>query len=193
MPSAIHISTARHLNVLMIQWNLFASSRRLRHSDGYRDVREAIVENKARIGICSFSEVYDHELMWAHYAEGFKGICIGYSFSRLLSHLENDVEFVRMSYDERVPTVRHNNEPPLLVAKKILSYKNYRWLYEREWRMFAPLGRVPYGSRSCVTHVYLGSRMEQAHRNQVARSLEGLRITISDMTVKKYSIGFIDI
>jgi Protein of unknown function (DUF2971) len=122
---------------------LFASSRRLRNTDGYRDVREAIVENKARIGICSFSEVYDHELMWAHYAEEFKGICIGYSFSRLLSHLEDNVEFVRMYYDEKVPTVRHNSEPPLLIAKKILSCKNYRWLYEREWRMFAPLGRVP--------------------------------------------------
>ena len=172
---------------------LFASSRRLRNSDGYRDVREAIVENKARIGICSFSEVYDHELMWAHYAEEFKGICIGYSFSRLLSHLEDNVEFVRMYYDEKVPTVRHNNEPPLLVAKKILSCKNYRWLYEREWRMFAPLGRVSYRSRSCATHVYLGSRMEQGDRDAVARALEGLRITVSDMTIKKYSISFIDI
>lgn len=172
---------------------LFASSRRLRNSNGYRNIREAIVENKARIGICSFSEVYDHELMWAHYAEQFKGICIGYSFSKLLSHLEDGVEFVRMYYDEKVPTVRHNSEPPLLVAKKILSCKNYRWLYEREWRMFAPLGRVPYDSRSCVTHVYLGSRMEQEQRNEVARSLEGLQITVSDMTIKKYSISFIEI
>ena len=44
---------------------LFTSSKILRKSDGYRAVRDAIRDNKARIGICSFSEVYDHELMRA--------------------------------------------------------------------------------------------------------------------------------
>ena len=54
---------------------LFSSSHLLRESEDYRAIRNAIRENKAQIGMCSFSEVHDHELMWAHYADQFRGIC----------------------------------------------------------------------------------------------------------------------
>lgn len=172
---------------------LFASSQRVRQSENYRDVRAAIVDNKAKIGICSFSEVHDHELMWAHYADQFGGFCIGYSLSRLLEGFGDNIDFVRMYYDERVPTVRHTSTEPMLLAKEILSCKNYRWLYEREWRMFAPIGKVVYTGPTCVKHVYLGSRMTQEHRNKVKKELQGTSITLSDMSIKKYSMSFSDI
>jgi len=57
---------------------LFTSSQLLKKSERYREIRRAITDKKAQIGMCSFSEVYDHELMWAHYANQFKGICIAY-------------------------------------------------------------------------------------------------------------------
>jgi hypothetical protein len=37
-----------------------------------------------RMGIASMSEVYDHEPMWAHYADQFQGMCVQYNLSRLL-------------------------------------------------------------------------------------------------------------
>src|ERR1019366_7626025 len=79
---------------------LFTSSRLLKESADYRAIRAAIRDNKARIGVCSFSEVYDHELMWAHYADQFQGICVAYSLTLLLKALGDDVSFVRMYYDE---------------------------------------------------------------------------------------------
>ena len=92
--------------------------------------------------MCSFSEAYDNELMWAHYADQFTGICIAYSLSKLLRKLGDDATFVRMYYNEVVPTVYHVKKNPDDLAKMVLSNKNYRWLYEREWRMFARLGRA---------------------------------------------------
>src|SRR5438445_5082204 len=44
---------------------LFSSSKLLRRSEDYRRIRNAIADNKAQIGMCSFSEVHNHELMWA--------------------------------------------------------------------------------------------------------------------------------
>jgi Protein of unknown function (DUF2971) len=170
---------------------LFASSQRVRQSENYRDVRAAIVDQKAAVGICSFSEVNDNELMWAHYASQFKGICVGYNLSRLLNNLNEDAEFVRVYYNEDVPQVRHTSTPPRLLAKKILSCKYYRWLYEREWRLFSELGKLPYQDKSCATHVYLGSRMTETNRNKVVAALQGLPIHVSDMSVEKYSISFI--
>jgi hypothetical protein len=144
------------------------------------------------MGVCSFSEVCDHELMWAHYAQQFTGICIAYSFSRLLKHLSDDIEFVRMYYDETVPTVHRTKKDPSELAKMVLSYKNYRWLYEREWRMFAPIGKARYRFANCVSCVYLGSRATAGNRRRIKDALEALDIQTRNMTIDEYFINFED-
>jgi hypothetical protein len=166
---------------------LFSSTQSLRASEDYKSIRDSIIENKARIGICSFSEVNNHGPMWAHYADEFRGICIAYSLSGLLDALSSDVTFVRMFYNEDVPTVSPSLPDR---AQMILSYKNYRWLYEREWRMFGPLGKVSYASSECVSKVYLGSRMGDRHRDSLTEELGKLNIPVHEMTIKKYSIEF---
>lgn len=55
------------------------------------------------MGIASFSEVYDHEPMWAHYADQFKGMCVQYSLNRLLKGLDSDIAITRMMYSENEP------------------------------------------------------------------------------------------
>jgi hypothetical protein len=92
-----------------------------------------------------------------------------------------------MSYNEDVPAVRLSDSDP---AKKILSCKNYRWLYEREWRMFGTLGRVSYAKTQCIARVYLGSRMTDAHRNEITARLSNFDIPTHEMMIEKYSIGF---
>ena len=54
--------------------------------------------------------------MWAHYASQFTGICVGYSLSRLLKNLGDDVRFVRMYYSEKVPTVHRPHMEVSLLA-----------------------------------------------------------------------------
>lgn len=169
---------------------VFRSSKVFRESNNYRDTRRDIIHNKTRTGMCSFSEVHDHELMWAHYADQYKGICIGYSLSRLLDNLDDDVSFVRMYYNEAVPIVRQSKQEPEDVAKMVLSYKNYRWLYEREWRMFAPLGKANYNDKACVTHLYLGSRIDPSKRAKLITAMKSLKIPTDDMKIDRYSITF---
>ena len=82
---------------------VYSSSKVFKKSANYRAVRSAISDRKSEIGICSSSETRDQELMWAHYAHQFSGICIEYSLSSLLSLLPKDASFVRMFYDERGP------------------------------------------------------------------------------------------
>lgn len=156
----------------------------------YSTIRQLIVDKKSQIGMCSFSEVRNHELMWAHYTEQFTGICISYGFSKLLSHLPKDVSFARMFYNETEPTVHTTRKEPGDLARMVLSYKNYRWLYEREWRMFAPQGRAYYGDTKCVTGVYLGSRISDVHQREISDRLKLLKIKVHRMTIKKYSISF---
>ena len=128
--------------------------------------------------------------MWAHYANQFRGLCIAYHLPRLLKSLDDDVNFVRIFYNESVPLIGKTDKSTDELARKILSYKNYRWLYEREWRMFAPQGKAFYQDRTCVTHVYFGSRMDPVDMETISRKLDELEIKWSAMSVKKYSISF---
>ncbi len=83
---------------------------------------------------------------------------IAYNFRELLGELPDDVHFTRLYYTERIPVVGISRQEPENLAKRVLSYKNHRWAYEREWRMFAPKGVVPYKTRKSIRHVYLGYR-----------------------------------
>lgn len=171
---------------------VFTSSKLLRRSPKYHAIRDEIISIKANLGICSFSEVHDHPLMWAHYADEFRGICVGYRLGRLFKRLKRaGVNFVRMYYNEAEPTVPlTTKEKTTELAKKVLSYKNYRWLYEREWRMFARQGPVTYEDIKCVSHVYLGSRMGDDQQREIVQTLTPLGIRVSRMSIKKYFISF---
>jgi hypothetical protein len=100
------------------------------------------------------------------------------------------VSFVRMFYNETEPNVHRTHEDGDRIAKMILSYKNHRWLYEREWRMFAALGKAYYRDTASVTSVYLGSRITDSDRDKITDRLSRLRIKTHIMTIKKYSISF---
>lgn len=184
-----HLFCSAYTNLNDPMEGLFASSRALRAEEKYRAIKEAISNTKAGIGICSFSEIHNHELMWAHYAGQFEGMCIAYRLSGLLK-MPPYISFVRMYYDEKVPTIHRSRKDPALLALTVLSYKNYRWLYEREWRMFARPGLIAYSEISTVSHVYLGSRMNPEIQRRIEQELVPLGIKVSAMKIDKYTISF---
>ena len=109
----------------------------------------------------------------------------------MLKNLAKEVSFVRIYYDEKVPVIRRGKKSASELAKLVLSYKNYRWLYEREWRTFGPLGKVSHEDSSCVDRVFLGSRMSDDDRHAIKRVLTRLSIKMIEMKISKYSISFI--
>jgi hypothetical protein len=170
---------------------VYRASKQLRESEKYLETKKLIAGKKANLGICSFSESHRNEIMWAHYADEYKGICIEYRFSSLLTNLSDDISFVRIHYSESAPTVIMKLTPEQM-AQNLLSYKNYRWLYEREWRMFGPRGLVNYSLVTCVRRVYLGSRVNLSFQQEIKRRLAPLKIEVKKMSLDKYSMEFGD-
>jgi len=108
--------------------------------DGAAPMREAIYHAfNDNVGILSLSEIPDHELMWAHYADTHRGLVLCFDerhnfFNRRRS--ENDeFYFVR--------TVHYSDGPATSLANvdgdALLVTKGTKWSYEREWRMLVPL------------------------------------------------------
>lgn len=143
------------------------------------------------MGIASMSEVSDHEPMWAHYADQFKGMCIQYSLNRLLKGLGADIAITRMMYSEREPVLLDDKSDSTDRARLCLSSKTVRWASEREWRVFRiEQGPAKYEDLNTVTKLFLGSRVSAPDEERVREAGETLGVPVVKMTIDAYSIRF---
>ncbi len=111
------------------------------------DIRDLIKGQKEKTRICSLSRVNNNELMWAHYAEGNRGVAIGVD-------IKNDHQIVPVTYDGLPQIGRmhiHNS-----TAHEILSHKLQVWSYEEEVKVFT--NNKQYVNVK-VKEIILGSRM----------------------------------
>src|SRR3954469_4342763 len=143
------------------------------------------------LGVASFSEVHNHEPMWAHYADEFKGMCIQYNLNKLLKGLGPGTAITRMMYTEQEPVLVDDSSNAVERARKCLSSKTVRWASEREWRIFSECrGEASYGDRSPVTRIYLGSRVSDEDESVVVAAAKELRVPVNKMDINAYALEF---
>jgi hypothetical protein len=167
----------------------YRSNARQRARFDYDQFTDTVRNEKLGLGIASLSETWNNELMWAHYADGFRGICIAYPLARLLDGLAGDYALARVAYGDRphylnLSAIHDTN----LRARAILSTKNLKWSYEREWRLFAPHpGRAPHGHGAAAT-VFLGMRMEDEDRDLITQRMRAAGVRVRRTLADGYSV-----
>ena len=99
----------------------------------FETMKREVAENR---GILCFSDSWQNPVMWGHYAEQHKGLCLGfdvpdkclgkvdYSRKRLVADLERLTNPAGLEPDD---------------AKRFLFTKYSHWRYEREYRSFVTL------------------------------------------------------
>jgi len=96
-----------------------------------------------RFGVVSFSKLFNHPLLWAHYAESGAGVVIGYNVSELQKIATGN---------QRLDAVNYSSDPPFILAHRIfkdeknlhaaLLTKATYWKFEKEWRLTLELGNT---------------------------------------------------
>lgn len=143
------------------------------------------------LGVASFSEVHNHEPMWAHYADEFKGMCVQYNMNKLLKGLGPGTAITRMMYSEQEPVLIDDSSNAVDRARKCLSSKTVRWANEREWRVFSERrGEAGYEDRSAVTRIFLGSRVSRENELAVVAAAKQLRVPVNKMNINTYALEF---
>ncbi|NME02388.1 DUF2971 domain-containing protein [Aeromonas sp. DNRA1] len=105
-------------------------------------------------GIVSLTETHRNLLMWAHYGNDHKGVCIGYD-DDFLSSLNNrkipnsrpfkykpvKVNYDRVRFDENTDQFNSEDQNTLLneILVKTLTTKSDDWIYEKEHRCIVPM------------------------------------------------------
>ncbi len=91
-----------------------------------------VQEINSKVGIFSMSARRDDLLMWSHYADGHKGICLEFA-TREETLFGCTIEQVR--YEKEYPVFNASKEPGQEYVRRYLTTKSQHWSYEEEWRI----------------------------------------------------------
>ncbi|RQU90473.1 DUF2971 domain-containing protein [Burkholderia cenocepacia] len=133
-----------------------------------------------KIRVCCFSKRNDNLLLWAHYAENHRGICLEYDIPDEIFK----TQFLPISYSESQPIIEQINRYPagdpnagrLLMEMKdaVFLTKSEDWKYEEEWRMLRITENLSgKGEKHTIpgnlSAIYFGLHTSEAARNIVTK------------------------
>jgi hypothetical protein len=130
----IKISEIDQLNDPFELWCVYQKDKQLRIT-----LRGFKKEMSAHYGMLCFSRHWHNPVLWSHYADKHRGICLGFEI--------DEQALQAISYLAERPTLRI---PPNLEDAKQLLFSKYRgWKYEEEWR-----GWIRIDERDAATGFY---------------------------------------
>ncbi len=158
----------------------------------------------------------DNQLLWAHYADNHKGICLGYEIPDDAPTLIRDISTIPSVSEPNVNCmcgwVKYKRKRPYMLVKENIIKNNYKikdayfikpryWKYEKEWRMvvyydfgcnraFSPsISRDGYFAtipKSYLKEVIFGSRLDDAYIEEIKNLID--KAGYRDVTYKKEKI-----
>jgi hypothetical protein len=133
-----------------------------------RKVNKDIRHINQKVGIFSMSAKPDDLLMWSHYADYHRGICIKF---KTTSEKLFGCDILNIKYKKNFPIFSVYDDMNLKRVKKYTCTKSIDWKYEKEWRIY-------YRETGCqlfppeeISGVILGSRISNRNKAIVLKCL----------------------
>jgi hypothetical protein len=153
-----------------------------------------------------FTETFTNNLMWAHYADEFKGVCVEYDLKKLQDK-ELQAKFFPVYYSkERKIWIDKDllvnywagyiDDDVITDTKGIFLQKADYWKYEREWRI-CQSNRDPQNMQAirvdfpCVSAIYLGPRVAKNDISNINETIKNYEVKYGQ-TVRMYQMVFDD-
>ncbi|GEM_PF-1344360 len=110
---------------------------------------------RSSIRVCCFTTNPISELMWAHYADSAKGVCLKFSFDK------------KSEFKRKIIPVVYTNRTILVKDKidrfKALFKKRKVWKYEGEWRILGDEEKIPFAKTDLIGVIFgPGTLLEDA-------------------------------
>lgn len=137
-------------------------------------------------GIVSFAEQDDSLLMWSHYGDQHRGICMGYSVPDGYAGDIHKVEYgggrlVRAS--DVAAMLDGDGKARAKVDKSVLLRKAESWSYEREWRLLGPRGTRH--SPLELEEIIFGMKCKESAIYAVMTALKGRRRAVEFYAIRE--------
>ena len=163
------------------------------------------IDREFRVGCLSIT--CKNHLMWSHYAEGHKGFCIEYDFSKgfankvscMLLPVLYSKERVKFPWRVALAEQKDNDEIKLEAAYcKIFTLlsKDSVWEYENEWRIILQcstgIANIKMPPISCI---YVGAFCNQKDERKLVKIAKKLNVPIKKMVIDRgdYSLHVVEL
>ena len=164
-------------------------------------------EFQEHIGIFCFTEDCSNILMWSHYSDGHKGICLAYdvsSFANLSKTYDIvDEALFPVQYQDQPqdlidltkkffthnfnPSVKLTHQEEICLMWKTILTKTCYWSNELEWRLVYRLPNPPEESDRLLSlrpsHIYLGAKIAEDDEAVLRKCAEKHGIPINKMQI----------
>jgi hypothetical protein len=138
------------------------------------------------VGICSFTKTLENPLLWAHYADNHRGVCLLYKFPEAffaderkkmigLAVTDYGDSPLRKWFKNVAPTLGKPGctEMGVALSKKLFTVKGKCWDYEQEVRAIRELPGPVEIPRSYLTQICFGLRTSEADVDEIRKVTSG--------------------
>lgn len=153
----------------------------------YRDIA------MANTGVMCLSETSEELLMWAHYADSHRGVCLVFDNS---DPCFSKAKPVRYEHERRVLNILERD------VEKLIDYsiftKSDHWAYEREWRILQTGGAGVYQIPcSALVQVILGAQIsaedQSLVQSWVASAAPSPKLSKAELSKKTFKINVLTV
>lgn len=140
------------------------------------------------LGISCFTPHPDKMLMWSHYGDQHRGVCVGFDTDSLIENIEINNEGYPLC--STFKKVEYTNERPKRDDEDSVYKKSLEWQYEDEYRLVSVCqkGKPEWGPGvwnipvTSIKEVILGARMDSIWESRVVKFVSSNN---PDVTLKK--------
>lgn len=150
------------------------------------DKFKQIIQNTS--GIYSLAGRFNHELLWAYYANSHNGFCIEYDLNVLKNGYSSDyLNSFKVDYSSKPPLLKITDiqkKEKLISIKKLVGFKSKLWKHEEETRILFNNSGIKNYLPNAVKGIYFGLRMPLELREEIMKRLAGRNIAFYEIVRK---------
>lgn len=145
-----------------------------------RELMRKVKGTKSDFRILSLTKSCEDSLMWSHYGDGHKGVCIKMQVK------DTSVSPIDVIYDNTIPDLADTSVDNV---KRILSHKFPFWSYENEVRFLKPMTSqsTPYLNIK-ISDIYFGTRAKNERVNLLRNIISSI-----DNSIKCHKLSLKDL
>jgi hypothetical protein len=136
----------------------------------HRFINDSIASVMSETGISCFSKNSNNLLMWSHYANSHRGLCLKFDPIQDSDLFDTPI---KVNYSKNYPVYNHLRDGPNYIDL-LLSTKSKHWKYEKEWRLFKPDGVGAHRfKKEALIEVVFGCRADTSFINKIRALARG--------------------
>jgi hypothetical protein len=152
----------------------------------YNDILRAFKDHFCNYGVLSLTKKFNSPLMWSHYADQHRGVCIGYELHDPSGMKPEKVDYsAQRGISAEIILDWLNGDTSLLdgIKGKYFLAKANDWKYEKEWRCISESN----GTNFCpfkISSILFGMRCDSSIVSTIVKLMSSSADTISYFQVK---------